>query len=461
MPTDSEILDSLLGKLYSIVVGRDDVNNIDTPGGSYISFTMPGIPVDASDLDFSFVEPSKADAAADYSSLVNGIPPVRGRWMPSDRKVDAYYRRVLAETIRPVVQLSQAEKTRLEAAYARLTREVEAIDLTTGTVKKVPADTPLFEAYQERQTAYLNALSAYKSLQFDFISRPADLAAQANWFARGPVYKQRVQAAYSHWLAGGKKMVEEALHAIEELGRGSGERWSALKTRLRDSEQLTPEGATYLFTKYFPGKFWDAAHEASWTKFVMKHDELHTVDEASSTNWGGKGAASFGLWSLGGSASYAEQKTHFKSDGNVRSIEVELIRVPIRRSWWDPTIFWDRGWKFDPQIANIVLSNGAYPPVGEMPAYATAMIVARNLKLDMSFESTENSSVATQFSASASVGWGPFSVRGNYSRNTSKKTHDFVRDAAGLSCAGMQIVGFVCETLPKSPNPDPDLNWQG
>jgi len=459
MPSDSELMNSLLSKLYSVVVANDDVNNLKATGGSFISFAMPGIPVDALDLDFSFVDPTKAGAAADFAALVNSIPPVQGRWMPSDRKVDAYYRRVLDEAIRPVIQLNDAEKVRLNAAYARLIREAEVFDLTTGAPKKVPADTPLFEAYQEREAAYLNALSAYKSLQFDFVSRPSDLAAQAAWFTKGTVLKQQVRAAYNRWLAGGKKLVEEALAVIDELGRGTGERWMALKERLDDSKLITPEGASYLFTKYFPGRFWDPL-STSWINFSMKHEELHTIDEASSTSWGGKANAGFGMWSLGGSASYAEQKTHFKSDGNMDSLEVELIRVPIRRSWWDPTIFWDRGWKFDPQVANIILSDGNFPPGGEMPAYVTALIVARNLKLAVNFETTENSSVATQFSSSASVGWGPFSVRGNYSKDTSKKTHDFSRNSAGLVCAGMQIIGFVCETLPKSPNPDADLNWQ-
>ena len=55
-------------------------------------------------------------------------------------------RRVLDETIRPVVQLNDTEQKRLAAAHDMLTRMVDAIDLTTGGTKKVPADTPLYEA---------------------------------------------------------------------------------------------------------------------------------------------------------------------------------------------------------------------------------------------------------------------------------------------------------------------------
>jgi hypothetical protein len=459
MPSDQELFDSLLEKIYGIVTGPDPINKTGAIGGSFVSFCLPGIPLAAEDLDFNFVDMLKSEAAADFASLVNGVPPPRGRWSPSDRKIDSYYHRVLEETIRPTVVLSDAEKARLLAAQAVLIRDVEAVDLTTGGSKKVPADTPLYEAYQERMSEYLNALSAFKSVQQTFLALPNDPAAQAAWFTKGQILQQQVKLKYGRWLAGGKTIIEQALQTIEDLGRGSGERWDRMRTILRDSDHITSEGAHYLFTKFFPAKFWDDAHTASWTKFRMTHEEIHTVDSRSSANWGGGGSASFGLWSIGASASYAEQKESFKSDGNSSSVELDLIRVPIRRSWWDSTVFWDTGWKFDPNINRIVLSNGESPPAGEMTCYVSAMIIARNLKAAIDFTSENNSHVATQFSASKSVGWGPFSIRGNYSRNTDQKTHDFTRTGAGIECAGMQVIGFVCELLPKSPNPDPKLNW--
>ena len=79
------------------------------------------------------------------------------------------------------------------------------------------------------------------------------------------------------------------------------------------------------------------------------------------------------------------------------------------------------------------------------------------MAIDMN--TTENSYFASQTAASASVGWGPFSVRGNYSRNETRKTHDCVRNAAGLEAPGMQILGFICQFLPECPNPDAGLNW--
>lgn len=460
MATDKDLLNSLLEKLYHVVVGEDDINKQAPIGGSFVSFTMPGIPIGVEDLDFSFVALSKLDVASDFASLVNGVPPPSGRWFPSNRSIQDIYKRVLNETIRPVVVLNDMEKKRLASAQEMLTHYVDAVDLTTGATKKVPADTPLYETYQDRQQEYLNALAAYKSLQADFLARKDDPAAQALWVTKGPILRQQVKAKFDRWTVGGRKQVEAAINTIAELGRGTGERWADMEERLRLAKQTTATGDEFYFTKYFPATFWDEAHSKSWTRFSMSHEEVHTVDESSSTNWGGGGGASVGLWSVSASASYAEQKSHYKSDGELSGLEVELIRIPIRRSWWDPTVFWDRGWKFDPQVSKAVLSDGQRPPSGEMTAYVTALIVARNLKLGVKLTSEENSHVATQFSASGSVGWGPFSVKGNYSRNTDRKTHDFVQTNAGLEAAGMQIIGFICELLPKCPDPDSTLNWQ-
>jgi len=460
MASEKQLLDSLFEKIYQIVTGPDPIHNLQAGGGSFVSFCLPGMPITGDELEFSFIDPAKKEAAADFASLVNTVPSFRGYWAPSDRKVDDYYRRVLDESVRPVLVLNAAEKKRLLEAQETLTRWVQIPDATSGAMRTIAADTPLYETYQERAGEYFDALMIYKSLQADALARPNDAAAQAAWFAKGPIFQQQVKLKMQRWVSGGKLQVEKAQQTITELGRGTGERWARMREILEQADETTANGSHYLFTKYFPAKFWDAAHSTAWTRFSMSREEVHEVDEKSSVNYGGGGSASVGLWSVSASASYAEQKEHFKSDGLMSGVEVELIRVPLRRSWWDASVFWDRGWKFDKNITNLVLSDGAMPPAGEMTCYPTAMIVARNLKLGIDMTSTENNHVATQFSASASVGWGPFSLRGNYSKSTDQKTHDFVRTNAGIECAGMQIVGFACELLPKSPNPDLTLNWQ-
>lgn len=113
MDKEQQLLQSLLEKIYNIVTGPDQITNTQTVGGSYVSFCCPGIPVADEDLNFEFINLNNANAAADFASLVNSVPPARGYWVPSDRKIESYYHKVLEETIRPVVTLNDNEKKSL------------------------------------------------------------------------------------------------------------------------------------------------------------------------------------------------------------------------------------------------------------------------------------------------------------------------------------------------------------
>lgn len=88
-----------------------------------------------------------------------------------------------------------------------------------------------------------------------------------------------------------------------------------------------------------------------------------------------------------------------------------------------------------------------------------AVVFVRNVRIDFNKKNVKDSYAMEQVRGSASAGWGPFSVRANYFKRTEKTAHDFVEDAGGLTIPGMQIIGFVCRLLEKTPNPDPTLNW--
>ncbi len=123
-------------------------------------------------------------------------------------------------------------------------------------------------------------------------------------------------------------------------------------------------------------------------------------------------------------------------------------------------VFSSRGWKGGSTIGGDgSICSGGSPLTGMMPVLPTSMILARNLRVKMNMRSEVNRSASSRFSASASVGWGPWSVKGNYSRSSSSSSHDVVADDNGFEFLGTQIIGFVCEVLPRSPYHDPSLNW--
>lgn len=460
MLTEAELASALVKKLADVVLGADEIVGIPVPDRTFISFCYPGIAVDAADFDFGFLVPAgeQAIAAADFSALVNSIPSISGRFVPTAETIPDIYAEVLRDKQLPEVDLTDSEKERLVAAHALLVREIATIDPATGAAVQKPADTPLYERYKELEQAYINASLAYRSIQMDLLYRDDDRA-RAEWTVKAPLYRLQVQSAYNNWVTV-KGEIDRALGTIAALaGRGPEPYWLELAQRFENSRLTTPTGDDFYFTKYFPSKFWDAAHVAGWTRFTMTHNEVHEINEKSDMSASVGGGWGGGLWNVSGSGSYSEQKTYHKSDTNNVSVDVKVTMVPLRRTWLDATVFSNRAWRLDRNINNSVYSDGNSPPSGRMPAVATGMIVARELKLGIDMSTTENSSFASQLQVKASAGWGPFKIKGNYSRNTSRTTHDYVFNAAGIESPGMQIIGFVCQHLPKSPNPDEELNW--
>ena len=460
MADDIEMLGALLKKLELLITGQVGPTGSRPPSGTYISFCAPGISIGSEDLDFGFLAQSQGnfDTAADFASLVNTIPPVSGRFMPSDVKLNDVYKMVMRDSVLPQVSLSDDEKQAMKDAWDILFNETKIIDAPTGGVKQSIVDSPLYEKYKELAGIYDFAALEYKSVQLDAMFS-TDPKAKAKWAVLGPAMEKSLIRLYDNYKAVGV-VIEKALATREAIGgRGPELYWTELRKQMDIHEVQTESGQKYLMTKYFPSKFWDETHAKNWMTFRFAHDEVHTIEENSDIKAGLGGGFGGGLWSISGSGNYSEQRTYFKSDTSNAGLTTDLMLVPLRRTWFDPVILLNRAWDWDRNINNSVISDGGDPPTGLMPAYITGMIVAKNVKITVDMTSTENASFASQLSVSTSAGWGPFSVRGNYSRNYSRKTHDFVSTSSGIEIPGMQIIGFTCQTVPKTPNPDPDLNW--
>jgi len=460
MAKDKEIMDALRAKLYAIVSAGDTLNNVPSGGSTFLSFCNPGIPLAIEDLDFGFLSQNQRqiESSSAFFELVDTIPKPSGFWSTANSKMNKEYEKVLTSKVLPISNLTNQELTLLNNAKKLLVQDMEIIDLYSGQKKTIPGDTPIFERYKQLKAAYENALLKYNSLLINMTIR-GDQASRMEWSLNGPVFQSQVNSFYQTWLPI-KQHIEEALSIIENLdGRGPNQYWSGLLDDFRKSKRTDASGQNFLLTKYFPETFWDDAHTESWTKFSFISSEIHNVDTRTSTSWGGGADVSFGLWSFGGDASSSSQYNTYSSDSNNLGIDVELVKIPLRRSWFNSGIFNSRGWKFDPNLNRDLLSDGGTPPSGTLIGYSTSLIVARNLILKMDLSSTRDSYAASQFSSSLKIGWGPFSLRGNYSKSTQTSTHDFKFDSGGISCPGMQIIAFVNELLPKSPNPDMNLNW--
>jgi hypothetical protein len=93
------------------------------------------------------------------------------------------------------------------------------------------------------------------------------------------------------------------------------------------------------------------------------------------------------------------------------------------------------------------------------------MIFIRNLNLNFGKNAGFSSYLEKQHASSqgggASFGFGPFSFgasASHFSKNRDKQSDSgFSHTDEGMKVPGMQIIGFKCHVLPKSPDPAPGI----
>lgn len=448
MATEKEVLEALFAKIHAIITSPDSVNN--EPGERpYLSFCKPGIPVSGADLDFGFsiLNQQQLDAAADFSFLVNTIPNIGDFWSSTGRHVFDVYEDVLQNKELPQANITAAEEQALKKARDKLFRS-QYIQVSPGVTEARTVDSLLVEDYKKLQAEYINARAEYNNAYLNSIMDPTNPIAAMKWSMNEPIYKDKLRTAWDRFSVV-KNTVEIARGVIASIEqKGLQAQWNHLQSDFKDAERA----GNFYFTKYFPNRFW----EKEWTKYSFAAREVSTIDTSASKSWGGSSGFSVGLFSFGASASYSSASSSHACDTEGLEAHFELATIPLRRTWLDASILVSKGWRFQ-NVFPDVLSDGGDPPKGLMVCFPTAMLVARNLKINLNKSSTTNSSASSSFSSQGKVGWGPFSLRGNYSRQNSSTTHDFTETQGGIEAPGMQIIGFVNQILPKSPDPAPGL----
>lgn len=462
-------MDALLAKIYGVMMSPSGVVNnpigrvhTSTSEKPFISFCSPGVAIE--DLDFGLLQTKdEVTRCAAFSRLINSIPAISPTWQPKNDKVWDIYEQAITQVKLPRSDLSSEEHEILKRAENFLYEIVETTDPFTLEVKKETRLTSAYQAYEKLFTAYSSAVIKYNSTKQNAISDPTPTNV-ADWTNNGSLYEQQVRNAYSMWgSAGYRDYVTRANGIISNfMARSPYAMYERLRNRFALAEKKDFLGFSFYPTFGYPSKVMRPEFKDAWTTFSLSQQEIHEFASAESTSWGGGVSGGWGLWSWGGGTSYSEQKTFASADTSTLGLSVELIQVPIQRPWLTSWIFSSRGWKgVGPLAQDGSISSGQYPLSDSMlmPLMPVSVILARNLKITTKMTSDENETFASQRQSSVSVGWGPFSLRGNYSHSESSQRHDYESNSEGLVCPGTQIIGFVCDVLPKSPNPDESLDF--
>src|SRR5262249_37631859 len=148
-------------------------------------------------------------------------------------------------------------------------------------------------------------------------------------------------------------------------------------------------------------------------------------------------------------------------------LSMAVAQLSLLRNWFDCWFLQSEFWRFKPDTVegqrNTILSDGGLPPKGELIAYPVSALFVRNVVITLDELHDETSELVKTFKAGGRGGWGfgALNLGGSYERNSQETRHTADIAHGKLTVSGLQLVGFLCELMGKSPNPKDGLRWVG
>ena len=371
-------------------------------------------------------------------------------------------------------KISQTWKLILDGANAVPLPEVtdpllkKSLDVATRLLMKPDPDdaesvieTGTYTRYKDCRKKYFKAIQGYTAQYQAAAMNPVALQ---TWPVIGPTFKADVDSAWDDWINLGKKdQVENALNLLGSQGTDAAtaaiagakkkfERWQVAAGMIAD---------TVPYVQVMPSNWCDPnVDHDGWTQYGF--EQTDTVEETSTeaTAWAVKASVGFGFWHADASAGGSSEKQMRDYTSNKLGISMKYALVDIERPWLNTVLLNLANWYLVGFKKNSI-SNGTpgqqSPLENEafwLPAIPTQILVIKELKIKAEniHENMEKSK--SHIEAGGSVGWGPFSVGGNYSHDKTHGKQTFHQDGEWLCVDGVQVVGWISQVLSASPHRD-------
>lgn len=408
----------------------------------------------------------KYQSAEAFFALCDLVPDTSGivdsnrinTWNPETRVSHAYS---LALQFSQVYDREPDEETKRKIDRWRSllnTTKIET-DITTEEKIEVTRESKLVKKYREKMLAYTAAALEYNILRISALSGEDENAVH-QFAINGATLQMKLNALENDWISNGFRDDYDKINAA--LSSVEGRSFALLKQRykqdyLRSVLTSPNSGANFLYTAPIPADF--AHSDSGWTKFYFNSGSFKSNHKFSKSTSSISGGGMF-IAAFGGSGNVKETKSATKIDTEKFSMSFQMCRVPIYRPSINLSFLKSGFWRFLPNDTvhkNSMISDGKSPPDGIMPAITTDCIFIKNLELDFGESHTKIKNEFKSKGGSAGIHWGAFNLGGSHKNNIGDTNSSRDWNEGKISIDGMQLIGFMCHTLDKSPNPNPDI----
>ena len=393
----------------------------------------------ANESDFAFLaDPSQVDLAYEFASIANSVPEFNpaGRWSFTDNQIDGHYASWLDFSVSAPIAIDPKERHRLREARAYCADH--------------------FGTYWTHFSDYYNALDeleACESIPIDHRTPDHERMLRGN--------ERRVQHALLAWEVNGRRSEYERHHTLsEDLARRDP---AFAKRELRQAmgaPTISGRGS-FFWTSLIPSDAF--ANHSPWSPHEITFQPPDISQPADAP-------ATLSLLSTRGRPVEHTVLGDLPVAGT--RIAFEMTRLVIDRSWFMSLLLSSRNWKWanstqDDPTGGDPLSDGQPQPTGKLVMIPREILFIRNKRI-------ENPALSRRLAAqptidrTASLSFGPFGLQppacgechkppedGTGTESPPMVTFD-LRAPSTVVATHMEYLAFVCELLPRTPDP----NWK-
>lgn len=452
---EQKVLESLYDRLYDAVTYAPGGKEGAFPKNAYFQMTKNTVlnPDDFANM-MNPANPMGDQAKAEFfSGMVDALPSPGALWSDSGNTLSKFVEDDL--TMANTASKPNPEQlATYKAAYEFLNTTKETKDFR-GNVKKTTEPSDIALAYEQARSAYINAIAGYRTAYNGYdMSQTAD---QRKWNAAAPPLQNLVDSTWNAWGRSGKAEVEEAQAAlastINDAVSNAIEEQQRLCSPQYQLPSLTPAGHPWLPSYAIPTNW--ASGELKGCELALSSAYLDKTSSSTAHSYGVEAKGSYGLFhaKVGVSGESKDERSHMQAEN--LTLKAELIAVNIRRPWFNPLLLGMKDWWVNGYDAGKFSNGDAASPQGQFPLIPTGFVVARNVSISADFSEEDKSFISNTVNTSVEAGWGPFSLKGNYSYSSSKSEFSSKFDGGTLTLPGLQLIAWISTVPPYCPPESP------
>jgi hypothetical protein len=441
-------------------VHKDDYKNPWTPLGENLKGDMPppADPATAPKTGSDGIDLAKAFAAniaqsqGTYLStfaLVDNKLQMNNQYsvMPGSSKLSDSWWAIMtgANGIPPTMELNDAMKQ----AYA---------DATAKLMDKDGNVTPHYQAYMDREDDYKSKVKARNKAYAAAFTDPMKLQ---QWPQDGVPYQDDVEEAWDRWMSLGFKMeIEKAIATLAAQGTDPAIALIARAKKKFQNSLFEFSGYGEIpYTVLSPRTWYDKDNDDGWNEYTSTDFHSESQYSASQTAYSGGGGVNLGLWS--GNVDFQHQDSQASGKYQMKNVKISFnyAIADVNRPWLDTSLLNLSNWFLVGDYKKNCISTGMMaqqvPGTGSeptfLPSVVTSLILIKDVHISWDDWQSQWAEHQSSNSASASVGVWCFSAHASYSH--ASQSREFSCDASGedLSIPGIQVIGYVSQILPASP----------